>query len=326
MSFSLRERTPWAEAGHEVAFGQKVWPRPCGTYRCMEPFRTVRGKWNFAVYGADFSVIFSTLRPGMISCVRDGREYLESPPVPSFWRAPTDNDLGNGMPQRCGQWKLASLYAVPGSAGGPGPGPEIRESEHSVRVAYPVSLPTNPACTCRVCYEVFGDGTVETTLSCRPADGLPDMPEFGMLFRLPAELSAMRWYGLGPEENYTDRQKGARLGIWERKVDGNLSPYLRPQENGNRCGVRRMELLDGEGHGLLLWGDALSVNVSRYTPHELENAAHLHELPKPRRTVLRVALQQLGVGGDDSWGAPVHPEYHLPTGQDLTLRFRFRAI
>ena len=87
-----------------------------------------------------------------------------------------------------------------------------------------------------------------------------------------------------------------------------------------------MELLDGEGRGLCFAGTDLSVNISRYTPHELECAAHLHELPVPRQTVARVALRQLGVGGDDSWGAPVHPEYHLPTGTDLTFSFRFRGV
>ena len=87
-----------------------------------------------------------------------------------------------------------------------------------------------------------------------------------------------------------------------------------------------MELLDKEGRGLLFRADDLSISVSRYTPHELECAAHAHELPRSRHTVARVALQQLGVGGDDSWGAPVHPEYHLPQGADLELTFRFRGV
>ena len=167
---------------------------------------------------------------------------------------------------------------------------------------------------------------METTLSYKAVPGLPDMPEFGMLFRLPLALNRMRWYGLGPEENYADRLKGARLGIWEKAVDENMARYLRPQESGNRCGVRWMELLDGTGRGLRFAGTDLSVNISRYTPHELECAAHLHELPVPRQTVARVALRQLGVGGDDSWGAPVHPEYHLPTETDLTFSFRFRGV
>ena len=326
ISFTLRADTPWAKAGHEIAFGQKVWERPTLPQSCAEPFRTVRGKWNYAVYGARFAVIFSATRPGMNSYVYDGREYLRAIPAPNFWRAPTDNDVGNGMPQRCGQWKLASLYPTP--FGGPEPFryPEVEEDANSVRVSYTYYLPTNPRCACRVCYEVFGDGTVETTLSYQAVQGLPDMPEFGMLFRLPAALDRMRWYGLGPEENYADRLKGARLGVWEQTVDGNMARYLRPQESGNRCGVRWMELTDGEGRGLRFSGEKLSVSVSRYTPHELECASHVHELPKPRQTVARVALQQLGVGGDDSWGAPVHPEYHLPQGTDLVLTFRFRGV
>ena len=326
ISFALKEETPWAKAGHEIAFGQKVWERPEAPYTCSESFRTVRGKWNYAVYGARFAALFSATRPGMNAYVYDGRELLEAIPAPNFWRAPTDNDVGNGMPQRCGQWKLASLYPSPFGGAEPFRYPEVEEREHSVRVCYTYYLPTNPPCACRVRYEVFGDGTVETTLSYKAVPGLPDMPEFGMLFRLPLALDRMRWYGLGPEENYADRLKGARLGIWEKAVDENMARYLRPQESGNRCGVRWMELLDGTGRGLRFAGTDLSVNISRYTPHELECAAHLHELPVPRQTVARVALRQLGVGGDDSWGAPVHPEYHLPTETDLTFSFRFRGV
>ena len=104
-----------------------------------------------------------------------------------------------------------------------------------------------------------------------------------------------------------------------------MARYLKPQECGNRCGVRRMAVTDREGRGLVFFGDELSVNILSWTPHELENARHLHELPEIYETVVRVALGQLGVGGDDSWGAPVHPEYHLPADRDLHLRFRFRG-
>ena len=326
ISFVLRADTPWAGAGHEVAFGQKVWQRPIEPIRCTEAFRTVRGKWNFAVHGARFSAIFSATRPAMCSYVYDGREYLEEAARPNFWRAPTDNDLGNGMPQRCGQWKLASLYPTPFNGAEPFRYPEIEERAHSVTVCYTYYLPTSPLAACRLCYEVFGDGTVETTLSYRAVHGLADMPEFGVLFTLPLALERMRWYGLGPEESYADRCHGARLGQWACDVAENMARYLRPQESGNRCGVRWVELTDRDGHGLRFSGDRLSVNISRYTPHELECAAHPHELPRPRHTIARIALAQLGLGGDDSWGAPVHPEYHLPAETDLQFCFRFRGL
>ena len=187
-------------------------------------------------------------------------------------------------------------------------------------------MPTQPKSECRVSYEVFGDGTVETTLSYDAVEGLCDMPEFGMLFKLNADYDRFRFYGLGPEENYVDRKEGARLGVYETTAEQNLSRYLVPQECGNRCGVRWARVMDRRGRGMEFSGDELSVSVLPWTPHELENAAHAYELPPVHYTVVRVALQQMGIGGDDSWGARTHPEDLLPAGKDLTLRFRFKGI
>ena len=327
VSFSLREAAPWAEAGHEVAFGQTVFKRAVSPHVCSEPLRVVRGKWNVGVHGRDFSAQFSAVGvcPGMSSYVFQGREYLLAPPLPNFWRAPTDNDRGYGMPQYSGMWKLASLYPTVHGGAESFVFPGVEERAHSVRITYRYTLPTAPLAFCALGYEVFGDGTVQVTLDCDPPAALGDAPEFGVLFRLSRELDCMAWYGLGPEENYADRQTGARLGLWEMPVADNMARYLKPQECGNRCGVRRMAVTDRSGCGLAFFGDELSVSVLPWTPHEIENARHLHELPENHDTIVRVALMQRGVGGDDSWGAPVHPEYHLPAGQPLHLRFCFRG-
>ena len=229
------------------------------------------------------------------------------------------------MPQRYAQWKIASLY-VTGQYEGAALFPEIERRAHSVLVTYEYRMPTRPASGCTLSYEVFGDGTVLTTLSYKAVKGLPDMPEFGMLFKLSADYDRFLWYGLGPEENYVDRRRGARLGVYEKPVRDNLARYLTPQESGNRCGVRWAKVVDRRGRGMEFFGDELSVNVLPWTPHELENAAHPYELPPVHHTVVRVALQQMGVGGDDSWGAKTHEEDLLPAEQDLCLRFGFRGL
>ncbi len=232
------------------------------------------------------------------------------------------------MPQRYAQWKIASLYLASPLLQWENTErfPAVERREHSVLVSFDYVLPTQPAGGCRLSYEVFGDGTVLTTLSCSPVKGLPDMPEFGVLFTLSADYDRFSFYGLGPEENYVDRLQGARLGIFEKTVSENLSRYLVPQECGNRCGVRWIRVTDRRGRGMEFFGDELSVNVLPYTPHELENADHPFELPAVHHTVVRVALQQMGIGGDDSWGAKTHPEYLLPAEADLCLRFGFRGI
>jgi beta-galactosidase len=245
--------------------------------------------------------------------------------MPNFWRAPTDNDCGNGMPQRYAQWKIASLYAI-----GLGPGmplyPQVEEREHSVCVTFVYQMPTVPASGCALCYEVFGDGTVETTLSYKAVEGLGDMPEFGVLFKFSADLDRVIWYGLGPEESYADRQHGARLGVYEKKVSDSLARYLVPQESGGHCGVRWAKVVDRKGRGMLFEGDGMFFSALPWTPHELENASHAYELPEAHYTVVRAALGQMGVGGDDSWGAKTHPEYLLPANKDLSFTFRFRGI
>ncbi len=325
LSFRLREDCLWARAGHEIAFGQKVWKREPAPFVCTEPLNVIRGKWNLGVRGAAFSAQFSAIRPGLTSYVYNGVEMIEQLPMPNFWRAPNDNDMGNAMPQRYAQWKIASLYITGKDPRAP-LYPEVQLLEHSVRVSFPYFMPTNPASACTVRYEVFGDGTVETTLSYPGVEGLCDMPEFGMLFKLNADFDRFRFYGLGPKENYADRQQGARLGVYETTAAENLARYLVPQECGNRCGVRWARVLDRRGRGLEFSGDELSVSVLPWTPHELENAAHPYELPPVHYTVVRVALQQMGVGGDDSWGARTLPEYLLPQGRGLCLRFRFRGV
>lgn len=326
VSFSLKADCLWAKAGHEVAFGQTVFRRRPEPHACTEPLTVIHGKYNLGVRGRTFSAQFSSNRPGLTSYVYDGVELISQIPAPNFWRAPVDNDRANLMPQRYAQWKIASMYVTPFGPGQLPPSPEVAEKAHSVTVSYRYYLPTEPKSSCRVSYEVFGDGTVETTLSYAAVEGLPDMPEFGMLFKLSADYDRVIWYGLGPEETYADRRRGGKLGVYEKPVAENLARYLVPQESGNKCDVRWARVVDRRGRGLLFSGDAMNVNVLPYTPHELENAAHAYELPPVHYSVVRVAMQQMGIGGDDTWGARTHPEYLLPAGQDLKFTFRFKGI
>ena len=158
---------------------------------------------------------------------------------------------------------------------------------------------------------------------------LGDMPEFGMLFMLDAQYDQVRYYGMGPGENYVDRCHGAKLGLWETTAQENVSRYVLPQECGNRTGVRWAEVTNLRGRGLrfLCEGeDGMETSVLPYTPHELENARHPNELPPVYNTVVRVARQQMGVGGDDSWGAKTHEEYLLNVEKPLVFRFSFEAV
>ncbi len=328
VSFYLKEDTLWAKAGHEVAFGQGVY-RVEGKKQALpkKPLRVVKGFWNLGVQGEDFAVLFSYLNGGLSSYRYAGVELLEAIPKPNFWRAPTDNDLGNHMPARYAQWKAASLYLTHRDPQtNAWAEPLVAQEDGAVTVTYTYHIPTAPSAACQVAYRVEGDGTVRATLTYDPVAELGDMPEFGMLFRLNADYDQLTWYGLGPDETYVDRMRGAKLGIYHNEVKDNMARYLVPQECGNKVGVRWAKVCDRKGRGMLFAGDAMHFSALPYTPHELENAMHPYELPPANYTVVRASLQQMGIAGDDSWGARTHPEYLLDASRRMCFSFTFRGI
>ena len=202
VSFHLKEDKVWAKAGHEVAFGQYVYQVKEEKKVCQEPLTVIRSTHNIGVRGAHFEVLFSVLNGGLVSYKYAGKEMIEAIPKPNFWRAPTDNDCGNLMGMRYGQWKIASMYLshkdFRQGPYGPGNTPEVEEKEHSVKVTYTYLLPATPLAECKLAYEVYGDGRVKTTLTYDPVKELGDMPEFGVIFKFNADYDHVEWYGLGP--------------------------------------------------------------------------------------------------------------------------------
>ena len=328
VSFVLKENTIWEKAGYEIAFGQHMIKKPVSEYSCDKSVELVVGNGNILVRGENFKALFSRMNLGMVSYVYGGVEMLPNTiPLPNFWRTPTNNDSGNMMPQRYAQWKIASMYVTTRqNQRFADTSPRVEKNDNNIAITYTYFMPTTPQSSCEVKYRVFGDGTIETTLSYDPVKELGDMPEFGMMFKLDADYDTVKWYGLGPQETYEDRQHGGKYGVYENKVADNVAEYLVPQESGNKCRVRYAKVMDKKGRGMLFFGDELSFSALPYTPHELENAAHHFELPPVHYTVVRVAKKQMGVGGDDSWGAHTHPEYLLDVSEKMEFTFCFRGI
>lgn len=328
VSFVLKENTIWEKAGYEIAFGQHMIKKPVSEYSCDKSVELVVGNGNILVRGENFKALFSRMNLGMVSYVYGGVEMLPNTiPLPNFWRTPTNNDSGNMMPQRYAQWKIASMYVTTRQDQRfADTSPRVEKNDNNIAITYTYFMPTTPQSSCEVTYRVFGDGTIETTLSYDPVKELGDMPEFGMMFKLDADYDTVKWYGLGPQETYEDRQHGGKYGVYENKVADNIAEYLVPQESGNKCRVRYAKVMDKKGRGMLFFGDELSFSALPYTPHELENAAHHFELPPVHYTVVRVAKKQMGVGGDDSWGSHTHPEYLLDVSEKMEFTFCFRGI
>ena len=334
VSFHLKEDKVWAEAGHEVAFGQYIYKVEAPKKACPEGVEVIRSTHNIGVRGTHFEVLFSVLNGGLVSYKYAGKEMIEAIPKPNFWRAPTDNDCGNLMGMRYGQWKIASMYLshkdFRKGPYGPGNIPEVEVNEKTVKVTYTYLMPTTPTSKCKLSYEVFGDGRVKTTLTYEPVKELGDMPEFGVIFKFNADYDRVEWYGLGETETYSDRKKGAKLGIYANKVADNMARYMVPQECGAKEEVRWAKVTDRKGRGMLFEMDEhngpMMFSALPYTPHEMENAMHPYELPEVHYTVVRAAKGQMGIGGDDSWGARTHEEYLLKTDKKMEFSFVFKGL
>ena len=324
----LAEDTVWAEKGHEVAFVQEVFvveeKDPCAR-KTESPtdMRIAEGNCCIGVYGENFSMMFDLRMGGICSLIYDGIEYVSRIPRISFWRAKTDNDCGADYPFEAAQWAIAGEYARHC-------GDLFRQErgEESIKLYFTYETPSYPSFSYIVSYEAYADGSLLIRVEYPGVSGLPDMPVFALDWQMGKELQHFTYYGMGPEENYCDRAEGARLGKFASTVWDNFSGYLNPQECGNRTGVRYVELRDDEGSGVRLSsvGESFEMSILPYSAAELEHAGCREELGPQRYTWVRVAAAQMGVGGDDSWGAPVHDEYRLPAEQPRTLAFAIKAL
>ena len=318
---TLSEDSIWAAKGFEVAFGQDYYEIKDEIDKESKANKIIVSDCdvNFGVRGLNFEVIYSKNYGGMISYKYNGKEFIETIPKPNFWHAPTDNDRGNSMPYNCAMWKVASLYSRVIDI-------NISYNDYEAKITYTYLLPTVPECKCDVSYTTVGDGSVKVKMDYKAVDNLANMLDFGMIFKIPSKYENLTWFGRGGEENYCDRNKGARLGIHNNKVIDNVSQYVIPQECGNKTDVKWAKVTDEFGNGLLINGDNFEFSALPYTPHELENAYHHYELPQVHYTVIRASLMNIGVGGDDSWGAMPYDEYLIPSNKDMSFEFTIKGI
>ncbi|MBC7272195.1 MAG: DUF4981 domain-containing protein, partial [Streptomyces sp.] len=331
LSFTTKEPTPWARAGFEVAARQlpldsgapDVTPVPLSsvptlTYDDGEGAVTVRGR--------DFSVTVDKRSGVITSYEARGTRLIESGPAPNFWRAPTDNDRGNGQHTRNQTWRDAGARREVTDV-------RVRAlGDRAVEITVEGTLPTTVRSAYSTTYTVFGNAEIKVDNTLRPgAATLPYIPEVGTLLLLPGRLRHLHYYGRGPEENHWDRNDGTDVGRYSGTVAGQWTPYIRPQENGNRTDVRWVALTGGDGAGLLACappgGPLLEVNASHFTPEDLSvGARHDYQLTPREEVVLRLNHRQMGVGGDNSWGAHTHDEYKLFADRDYAYTYRLRPL
>jgi len=325
--FALAKDTGWAAKGHIVAWDQfklpfETPPAEEVVASTMSTVKLLESKNAFTVKGKDFQVKVGRQSGAIESFKFSGRELITSPLVPNFWRPPIDNDKGNKMPKRQGVWKNAGQERTVTNVNAE------QISDQVARITAKAKLPAGDSDYENI-YTIYGSGDVIVESRINPGseslrDKLPNLPRFGMQMAVPGRFSNMSWFGRGPQETYWDRKRGAAVGLYSGTVEENIHDYVRPQENGNKTDVRWLALTDNEGAGLLAVGmPLLSISAWPFSMGDLENANHIHELPRRDFITVNLDYKQMGVGGDNSWGARPHPEYTLPAKQ-YSYRFRIR--
>ncbi|MCX2951758.1 glycoside hydrolase family 2 TIM barrel-domain containing protein [Lentzea sp. NEAU-D7] len=328
LSFRLRTAKPWAEAGFEVAKQQlpidlgspPVVPTPVTSVPVVTATETGD---RITVTGQDFSVTIAKATGLITAYDAMGMRLLNSGPQPNFWRAPTDNDVGNGHPTRNGTWRNAGANRTVSRV------TLDRPSDRAARITVSGTLPTSTVSTYSTTYTIYGNGEIKVDNTLHPgSSSLPYIPEVGTMLFLPGELSRLRFHGRGPHENHWDRKTGSDVGVHSSTVAEQWTGYIRPQENGNKTDVRWIALVNGSGRGLLAYGEPLlEVNASYFTPEDLSRGVrHDYQLTRRQDVVLRLNLRQTGVGGNDSWGAHPLDTYKLFPNRDYTYTYRLRPL
>ncbi len=311
--YSSAEARARQDAANKKAAQAAALPAP----KKRAPLRITHGDGALGVRGDGFEVLFSYSEGGPVSLCAGGREWLWRPPRPAYWRAPTENDLGNGFALKSSVWAAADGWQECEKVQVAEEGPE------RVTVRYTCTAPVLPGLCTEVSYTVDSAGRMTVDACCHGGAGRPGMPLFGLRFATPVPVEEVRWLGLSGE-TYPDRKKGGIFG-WHREAP-HIPAYLVPQECGCHMDTRAavLSMADGAKLTLEMADEPFAFSAIPYTPQQLEQAAHREELPRPVRTVVTVCGAMRGVGGIDSWRTDVEEPYHVSGEQDHRLSFVFR--
>ncbi|MFA6336108.1 MAG: glycoside hydrolase family 2 TIM barrel-domain containing protein [Bacteroidales bacterium] len=254
----------------------------------------------------------------------DNNRYFNQKPTPNFWRAPTDNDFGNGMERKCNIWRTAGGNTRVKNI-------TVKEEDGKAIVIADMYL-KDVASDYQIVYVLTGNGDLAVNVSYKAgANELPEMPRFGMIMSLSKEFENFSYYGRGPWENYADRNYASQIGIYSSKVSDQYVPYTRPQENGYKTDLRWLTLTNNEGKGIRIEGlqpicaSALNNWPEDFDPGLSKKYRHINDITPRKEVVLCVDLAQRGVGGDNSWGAYPHEQYLL-NSKEYSYGFVIKAI
>ena len=339
----LKNNWSLLEAGSEMAaeqFALPVFvPAPKANKAEFAAVSIQDNETSVTISGEGFAVAFDKKAGVMTSFKKGDAELLKSGPVPNFWRAPTDNDFGNGLDRRSRVWRTAGETRKVANVA------VAQKGKNSAEVVFKFDLVNDSSqviASYQSVYKVFGSGDVLVDNSFKMTkDDLPEIVRMGMNLEMPRKYDQFSWLGRGPQESYWDRKTGAFVGLYKQTVAEQYWKYVRPQENGNKTDVRWTAVTDTEGNGLLFVGlPLLEVSAHHNILTDFESAGrtdgrqrrgepvvrrHTNDVKPRDLTSVNIDYKQMGVGGDDSWGARTHDQYRL-TDKEYSYSFRMKAI
>lgn len=318
LMFETKENTLWAKTGHKVATAQFVVNEYCNKKYdiCGEDMNVKISYGTVSIYGGDFEVCFSRRTHSLYSIKKQGKELLSQDLTLNFWRALTDNDRGNKQIVRCGTWHYAGQNA--GTSIG-----EIKNNGKTVDIRLDFSVYTSPSGKGSILFTIGSKGMhIDYSFLCD--ESLPEIPEISLIFPLKKEYDKLEYLGKGPHENYIDRCYGAQIGVYRTDIDKLFVNYQKPQEHGERTGVR-YATLSGKNKLIFEADTEMEFNVCPWKAETLENTAHIHELPESKTLYVRAIARQMGIGGYDSWGSHTLDEYKNKSGIEYKYGFSFIA-
>jgi beta-galactosidase len=290
------------------------------------------------VSGQDFQAVFNKLEGNLEQVVVDGKPMLLQGLVPDFWRAPIDNDFGNNLHKRSFIWRKAGERKADVKV-------KVKKQNSHIEIHADMQLldqQSNAIASYSTIYSVYDDGSivVNNTFAKLRKD-LPEIVRMGMNLQMPVMYDQMTWFGRGPHESYWDRKTSAFVGRYSGSVSDQFWAYLRPQENGNKTDVRWVSITNNAGGGLMFVGiPHISTTARHVIMDDLESlertdGRHREGIrPVNRHTIdvkfrdltsVNIDFRQMGVGGDNSWGALTHPQYRL-TEDAYTYSFIIQPV
>ena len=333
--FTLAEDTPWARAGHEVAWEQIQMPFVAAPPSILQmaslPALEVEETLEEAIItGPDFRLVFDKQIGQISAFIFRDISLLKTGPKLNVWRAPTDNDGIKSQTSETGrgvldQWLQVGLNRLEY---------HIRSVEVQQVEAQIVRIQVQSLARAeghaegleyQQIYTVYGSGDILIQNEVLVDENLPVLPRLGLTLSLPEGFEQFSWFGRGPHENYIDRNVGAAVGLYQATVAEQYVPYILPQENGNKTDIRWLTLVNDNGMGLLAIGQPLmEASVSHYSADDLYLAYHTNELAPRREIILNLDYQQCGLGGA-SCGPGTLPQYLIAPGL-VTFAFRLRPF